>query len=191
MAKPIRKRKCRHCHIFFPPDPRNARNQHYCSQPACQKASKTASQRRWLQKAENLDHFRGPDHVLRVQQWRKANPGYWRRKASNSKDALQDPSSGKNIEKQSVTDPFESHALQDVLSSQHMVLIGLIAQFSGTALQDDIVLTARRLQQLGDDILNHPTQCKGASYDCQTPHLSRASAPGAQTVQLARSPTGP
>ena len=106
MAKPIRKRKCKHCHIFFPPDPRNARHQHYCSQSACQKASKAASQRRWLQKEENLDHFRGPDHVLRVQEWRKANPGYWRRKTPKSKDALQDPLSGKNTEKQSVTDPF-------------------------------------------------------------------------------------
>jgi hypothetical protein len=191
MAKRIRKRKCQHCHVFFPPDPRNARNQKYCTKPACRKASKAASQKRWLQKEENRDHFRGPDNVLRVQEWRKANPGYWRRKASKSKHALQDPLSEKNKQKQSVTDNFVPSALQDVLSAQHSVLIGLIAQLTGTALQDHIALTARRLQQLGDDILNHPTQCKGGTYDSKAPHLSRASAPGARAVQLGGSPSGP
>lgn len=33
MAKRIRKRKCRNCHIFFLPDHRNAWHQEYCSKP--------------------------------------------------------------------------------------------------------------------------------------------------------------
>jgi len=44
MAKPIRKRKCKHCHIFFPPDPRNARNQQYCSKLKFNTTSKTVVQ---------------------------------------------------------------------------------------------------------------------------------------------------
>jgi hypothetical protein len=35
-------------------------------------ASKLASQHRWLQKPENQDYFSGPQHVSRVQAWRKA-----------------------------------------------------------------------------------------------------------------------
>jgi hypothetical protein len=191
MAKRIRKRKCKHCRTFFQPDPRNARHQEYCSEPACRKASKAASQSRWLQKEENRNHFRGPEHVLRVQQWRKAHPGYWRRKASKSKDALQDLLSDKTKEKQSLNNTFEQSALQDLLSSQHAVLIGLIAKFTGTALQDDIAITCRHLQQLGDDILNYPTQCKGETYDRKTPHLSPASSPHPQPVQLGGSTLGP
>ena len=49
------------------------------AKPGCRKASKADSQRRWLQKPENRDYFRGPEHVQRVQRWREAHPGYWRR----------------------------------------------------------------------------------------------------------------
>ena len=60
------RRKCRHCGQLFRPDPRNVRHQRYCSAPACRRASKAASQRRWLAKAANRDYFRGPEHVARV-----------------------------------------------------------------------------------------------------------------------------
>jgi hypothetical protein len=191
MAKRIRKRKCKHCHLFFRPHPRNAWHQEYCTRPECRKASKAESQKRWLQKEENRDHFRGPDNVLRVQEWRKANPGYWRRKSSKNKDALQDLLSENNEEIQCLNNTFEATALQDVLSLQPAVLIGLIAQLTGTALQDDIARTARRLQQLGDDILNHPTPCKGETYDHKAPHLSTAGPPHTHPVQLGGSPSGP
>ncbi len=52
-----------------------------------------------------------------------------------------------------------SHALQDSLTLQPTVLVGLIAQLTGYALQEDIAMAARRMQQLGNDILN--TQHKG------------------------------
>jgi hypothetical protein len=165
MARRIRKRKCLNCSIFFLADPRNVKRQQFCSKPECRKASKAASQRRWLQKSENQDYFRGPHNVRRVQQWRQDYPGYWRRKSSRKKEPLQDSLSEKTVKKQSVTIPLASNALQEVLSSQHIVLIGLIAQLSGTALQDDIAFTARRLRQLGHDVLNSPTQSKGGHYD--------------------------
>ena len=191
MAKRIRKRKCRHCHVFFPPDSRNAWHQHYCTKPECRKASKAASQKQWLSKKENRDQFRCTDNVRRVQEWRKAHPGYWRKTAAKSKVPLQDVLSDKSQAKQAVVSSFEELALQDLLIAQPAVLVGLIAHLTGTALQEDIVLTTRRLQQLGDDILNHPISCKGASDDYKTPHLSTASPSHPQSVQLDRSPSGP
>ena len=53
------RRKCRHCGQVLRPDPRNVRHQRYCSAPACRRASKAASQRRWLAKEANRDYFRG------------------------------------------------------------------------------------------------------------------------------------
>jgi len=75
MKRSRTKRQCQHCQTFFDPDRRSAGRQRYCAKPACQKASKAASQRRWQQKPPNRASFRGPTHVERVRQWRKANPG--------------------------------------------------------------------------------------------------------------------
>ncbi len=100
MARHIRKRKCKHCKVFFDPDPRNVGRQSYCSKPSCRKVSKAASQRRWLGKPQNRNYFRDSVHTERVRQWRKANPGYWRRKGSFAKDALQDTLTPKHVEKQ-------------------------------------------------------------------------------------------
>jgi len=142
MAQKIKRRKCKHCkRLFF------------------RKASKASSQKRWLQKPENQDYFSGPDNVERVQRWRKAHPGYWRRKQKNTSHALQDPLNQQLTENNDNKDDFMSHALQDSLTLQPTVLVGLIAQLTGYALQEDIAMAARRMQQLGNDILN--TQHKG------------------------------
>ena len=157
MRRHIRKRKCKHCKAFFDPDPRNVGRQRSCSQPSCRQASKADSQRRWLHKPDNRDHFRGPDNVTRVQQWRQANPGYWRRQApqvSQEREALQETCMPQDLETQRVEEGGEHEALQDSFFMQPAVLVGLIAQLTGFALQDDIALAARRLQQLGRDILH-------------------------------------
>jgi hypothetical protein len=39
---------------------------------------------------------------------------------------------------------------------QPAVMVGLISQLTGFALQDDIARAARRMQQLGNDILYPP-----------------------------------
>ncbi|MGF6785691.1 hypothetical protein OKW27_000004 [Paraburkholderia sp. 35.1] len=67
--KRVGQRKCRHCGAWFRPDPRNARHQRYCSEPACRRASKAVSQRQWLAKPENQDYFHGAEHVARVRHW--------------------------------------------------------------------------------------------------------------------------
>jgi hypothetical protein len=43
-----RRRKCKCCRRLFRIDPSNRRHQRYCSAPRCRRASKAASQARWL-----------------------------------------------------------------------------------------------------------------------------------------------
>ena len=190
MIRRARKCKCLNCSELFPPDHRNAQRQKYCSKKECRKASKANSQRKWLRRPENRNYFRGPENVQRVRGWRKDTPGYWR-KSSVRRNTLQDRLTEKCTEKQTVTGPLKIHALQDSLSAQHTVLIGLIAHLTGNALQDDIAITTRRLQQLGSDILNNPDFRKGGSHGRKVSPMSTENTHSTQTVQLGGSPTGP
>ena len=69
---------------------------------------------------------------------------------------------------------FANDALQDLLIAQPPVLLGLIANFTGNALQDNMVITLRRLQKLGQDIVTNLTHSKGAHYGIQGSHRCRA-----------------
>ncbi len=179
-----RRRKCRHCQELFRPDPRNQAKQKYCSKSDCRKASKTASQRKWQAKPENKTYFHGPENVQRVQEWRKRNPGYWRKSAIRQ-EPLQDHSTGITTEKQGDNARLIENVLQDLFSGQPAVFVGLLAHLSGSSLQDDIVHTGRRLQQLGQDILTEPLTCKGGHHDSkQKPHPSTHDPPGTRPVQL-------
>ena len=122
MRHPLAKRKYKHCQTFFDPDPRSARRQRHCSKPACRQASKAASQRRWHQKPHNRDYFRGPTHVERARQWRKANPGYWRRQGSRTPDALQDDLTLQETHTQRLDDGLVLKALQVFFFMQPVTL---------------------------------------------------------------------
>lgn len=183
----IKKKRCKHCRKLFPPDPRNANRQKYCRESDCRKASKKDSQQRWLNKPENRDYFRCPENVTRVQQWRKANPGYWKK----NQNALQEPLIRQHPENIDDTNELEFSALQDLLSPQPSVLIGLIANFTGLALQDDIAKTVRHLQQLGQDIINPATPTKGGRYDTKSSYFEKSHPKSSKAVQLGRPPTGP
>ena len=148
-----RRRKCLHCGELFTPDVRNRHHQRYCSASACRRASKAASQRRWLAKPANRDYFRDPAHVRRVQAWRQAHPGYRHRCAAHQRSLLQEDCMRQVFDKQQKTATLASTALQDLLSAQPLVLVGLIANLTGSALQEDIARTGRQLEQLGRDIL--------------------------------------
>lgn len=70
---------------------------------------------------------------------RKATcPGYWRRKQENRSTMLQDPLNQQVPENNHNKADFISHALQDSSILQPGVFIGLIAQLTGYALQEDI-----------------------------------------------------
>lgn len=156
-------RKCLCCKDLFDPDPRNINRQRYCSNTACRLASKLASQAAWLTKPQNMDYFSDPVHVVRVQAWRAAHPGYSRAKPTKSATAaaLQDSLVAQvvdSIEETPIrTEMPESSgfaALQDLLNAPSPVLAGLIAHLFDVTLQEDIATTTRRLVQMGHDLMN-------------------------------------
>jgi len=148
-----RRCKCIICKKLFDPDPRNRGRQKACSEADCQKERKALSQRRWLSKPENRDYFRGPENVRRVQQWRRNNPG--RKPARGPRkapSALQDASNGEVLDGQEVKASLTQDALQDALSTQHVIFTGLISLLTGSALQDDIDSFSRRLIDQGRNV---------------------------------------
>lgn len=189
MKKRNRKRKCKHCGDLFYPDHRNVNRQKYCSKPQCRKTSKTKSQQKWLKRPENKDYFKGTHQVQRVRRWRNNHPGYWRKK-QNKENALQDSLTPYPPQYQEVTTNLLENALQDSLKSQPAILIGFIAQLTGSTLQEDIDFTIRRMRQLGDDIINcKPTNIGEGYYDSKTPNMSKPNQKGSETIQLDRSPS--
>lgn len=189
--KRITKRKCKNCHTFFIPDPRNAGRQQFCSRDECRKASRKASQRKWLNKPANRDYFRCSENTKRVQEWRKAHPKYWRRKASCSKIALQDPLNAQPSNIKGDNPGFADNALQDLLNVQPFVLLGLVSHFTDTALQDNIDTTLSRLQKLGRDIAYQYTTRKGGYYGVENSYHPATGADGSASVQLGGPAAGP
>jgi hypothetical protein len=83
-----RRRKCLCCGDLYMPDKRNAHHQRYCRKAACRKASRQASQRRWLARPANRDYHCGAAPAARVRAWRQGHPGLRRRKESALQDLL-------------------------------------------------------------------------------------------------------
>jgi hypothetical protein len=172
--------KCLRCAEFFVPDARNRARQRYCLKPACRAASKAASQRAWRQKPENADYFRGSDNVARVQAWRKAHPGYSRRKGPKGSLALQEISNPQPPDNPTPAAQDDAVALQDLFRAQTPVVMGLIAQFTGCALQEDIAAMTRRLHCRGRAVSG--LDAPGPLYDDQTP--PQPTTPAARAVAV-------
>ncbi len=143
------RRRCRGCGEWFDLDPRKRGEHWYCSKAECRRASKRVSQRRWLQKPENRDYFRGPESAVRKRQWRGRGAAGEHGAAGRAGAASQDL-----IDTQGIESSGEYRQSQGALRLQGPVLIGLIAHLSDSTLQDDIAQTSRRLLQLGQDILS-------------------------------------
>ena len=188
--------RCLWCAEAFDVDRRNVLRQKYCSAPACQKASKKASQAKWLARPENVDYHKGPVAAARVAEWKKANPelvaGQRARKAAVVQDICIAQAIELKRELAILANPAESSpapecaVVQDFITVQPLVVIGLIAHFFNILVQEDMVSTTRRLQQLGEDIANgrSPDGCAKAD------NLSGASAARAGAVQLGGSAPG-
>jgi hypothetical protein len=71
------------------------------------------------------------------------------------------------------------------------VWVGLLAHLTGLSFQDDIAMTARRLQQLGRDILCGSPHHKGGIQEAQIPHRADQTPPRPHTVQLGGAALGP
>ena len=187
-----RKRKCRNCGELYQPDSRNRRHQKYCSESACQRESKRVRQEKWTCSEKGRNYFQGSVNVQRVQEWRKAHPGYWKRKGPKRGNALQDDCSAQRPDGQRDMHDLRGRALQDVLSPQPALIAGLIASLTGNALQDDIVESSRRFILLGQDILGRRPgiEPKGGHDDEKTYYMPREATAGAAAVQLGGSPPG-
>jgi hypothetical protein len=178
------KRKCLCCGEFYPPDHRNLRHQRYCSKPACRKESKAQSQRRWQQRPENQNYFRGPENRQRVKDWRKRNPGYWRKKTSSTQGPLQEVFQTQMAQNEELIPKEAPGALQDLFSMQPAVVVGLISMMTGSALQEDIVSTVGVLVRKGRDILgmNPGSETTRPNDENQTTSLSATTANCAASV---------
>lgn len=148
-----RRCKCLNCKEHFLPNYRNRERQRFCSRADCRKASKQASQKAWLQKPENQNQFRDPDHAARVRQWQKDHPGYWKNSTRSRNRTLQDLCSNQSVDKEELTANSPERTLQDLCSMQAPLFVGLISMLADSTLQDDIALTTRRLIAKGYDIL--------------------------------------
>ncbi len=184
MQKPnLTRRKCRHCKEFFGPDYRNRYHQRYCSRTDCRRASKAASQRRWLRHRGNQDYFRGPLQVRRVQEWRKAHPGYWKPRRLKSGESQATAAQALTPRQSSCNVPSSPlRTLQDYCLSQEPEFIGLISMFTGSTLQEDIAQTVRQLSNRGQSILRHglsngPSLQLCFDYDRQASIAAGAAAP--------------
>jgi hypothetical protein len=158
MAKPRFKRVCRHCHKPFIPDWRNRHRQFYCRKPACRKARKAASQRRWL--AQNPDHSKQPKHAERVRLWRERR----RRRAGraspteawvDNRETVTDASNPGTDQREPaicaplLQDRFE--VLQDSIIHNPFVL-GLLHRLFGCSSKDNIEATIRELIRMGAEV---------------------------------------
>jgi hypothetical protein len=184
-----RQRKCRHCGQLYEPDPRNRYHQRYCPQPTCRQASKTASQQHWRVSPKGRDYFRGQANRLRVQAWRKAHPGYWRKRRKKP-GALQDHCPPQVLLPPEDKDILAEGALQDLIHTQSLLLTGLVAQFTGSAIQENIAATTHRLIRLGQQIQGPNSRRPADARDQESP-VSAVAAEGAGAVQLDRPPPGP
>jgi hypothetical protein len=151
--KSFLERKCHHCKALYVADRRNLHHQRYCSEPACRTRSKAESQRRWRQKPQNQNYFRGQENSERVREWRQGHPGYWRKKTSAPEGPLQEICPTQVPRPEPVARTDVSGPLQDFCMTQRAFVVGLISTITGSALQEDIAATARALLRKGQDIL--------------------------------------
>jgi len=149
-------RKCRHCRDFFVPDPRNRRHQDYCRQPACRRASKAASQRKWENKPENRGYNCSTEKAGKVRAWQEANPSYWKRR-QRQRSVLPDVLIAEAPADPRLLKQDDGLVLPELWQGQSPVVIGLIAQMTGCVLPEDIAVVTGRLIARGQALMGaHP-----------------------------------
>jgi hypothetical protein len=146
-------RKCLCCGLLFDSDRRNRKRQLFCSAPDCRRASKAASQARWMSDPANVGYFKDPTHVARTRAWREAHPGHARGTRRKS-PVLQDPLMAQAHDSKEENGKRKGPALQDLLNPSSPALAGLIAHLFGLTLQEDLAVTIRLLARIGHDILD-------------------------------------
>lgn len=169
MIKRTRRRRCKNCYDLYKPDPRHLKKQKFCTKPGCKVASKTYSQQKWLNKPKNRDYFSGPENVVRVQEWRQDNPGYWKRRTPSKKssligDALQEMTFPKTLAGKGSSIDLIQTPLQDLISAKTLVFIGFDTHLNKNALQDIIDAKDQKTVKLTPDILKELTKKKRCQH---------------------------
>ncbi len=169
MKKQIRQRRCKNCQNLFKPDPRHLKRQKFCNEPECKIASKKHSQQKWLNKPKNQDYFSGPENVVRVQEWRQSNPGYWKRtkppgKPSLTENTLQEIKTAKTIAGKGSSMDLIQIPLQDLISAKTLVFIGFDTLLNKNALQEIIDATDQETVKLTPDIMKELTKKKRCQH---------------------------
>lgn len=186
-----RKRKCHCCGDLYKPDPRVESKQMYCCAPECRKASQAASWARWFNRPENKDYYKGPEQVEKTQDWRRQNPGYWK-KATTTKNALPKEITAQDAVMQGDSTGLNCDALPKEILSQPALLVGLIANLTGSALPKEIAESSMRFLHLGQDILGivPGISPKGGLDGNEMYYMSGKVAACTAAVQLGGPPTG-
>lgn len=133
-VKKNKRRRCLSCQKLFYPHPRTRRLQKYCAEPQCRAASKKASQQRWLQKPENRDYFRGPQHVSRVQAWREEHLDQGQKRSKTGR-SLQETIMGQRVDRNEKSSALE---LQEMIEVQPMESVPENGFLVLSALQDSM-----------------------------------------------------
>jgi hypothetical protein len=86
-------------------------------------------------------------NLIRVQEWRKKHPGYWRRRARV----------GQYLLRGALADAAHQCALQNIIDTHFSLVVGLVSRLTGSALQNEIADEMRRLMLLGHGIVTQTT----------------------------------
>jgi hypothetical protein len=144
-----RRRKCKCCRRLFVPDPPNLRHQCSCSQPLCREKP----QAKPAGSPDPEPGLRPRARPRRPRQGLASAPSRLLAQGLAPPTAFKDVSIAQALGSKGKTGDFVRSPLQDLLTAQPAVLIGLIAHLVGTPLQVDIARTTDRLLRLGQDIL--------------------------------------
>ena len=153
-------RKCLCCGLFFDLDHRNRKRQLFCSATDCRRASKAASQARWVSNPDNVGYFKDPVHVARARAWREAHPGHAHGRPRKT-SALQDSLIVQVRDSKEENGKRTGLTLQDLLNPPSPALAGLIAHLFAVTLQEDLAVTTRLLVQIGRDMLDPGGRTQG------------------------------
>lgn len=149
---------CSECQKPFVASKYSGGRQLVCGAAACRKAAKKARQAAWT--ARNPEYFRGPEHVERVREWRRANPG-WRDNQRGRASARCGESSAK-AESCNRSSPPASRLQDSVPEVQSALIVGLVTVLCGSVLQDEVHDLCRECLRVGGDLLRGSRELSAA-----------------------------
>jgi len=147
-------RRCKGCKQLFFPDPRTWQRQTFCGKAECQEARMRKNRREWLARPDNEHYWRDNQKSKdRVREWRKRNPGYWKRTRRTSEGTLQEEIEPKKIGRKRGRGAFGRPPLPEERRRDDILIMGIIAEITGSTLPEDIARTYRRIVAKGREIL--------------------------------------